>query len=125
MQNSDLEQPSANSPQNEAKPPEKKDMPIWKVILLTLLGQLFYTTTAVLSKDMLNNRGVTVMEFSFICSCFNLISAIFMVKVNFKMSFYSSVPRKDACTVVFRSFAGVICFLTITAAPKFLPISVF
>ena len=65
------------------------------------------------------------MEFSFVCSLFNLFSAIFMVKVTFKVSVFESIPRSDVCTVIIRCVAGVICFLTITAAPKFLPIAIF
>ena len=62
------------------EPQQKEDASMLKIILLVNAGSLVYTALQTLTKDMLSYRGVTIFEFVFFRSFFNMCASAVIVK---------------------------------------------
>lgn len=67
---------------------------------------------------------MTVFEFAFFRSVFNMISSALLVKLTFKESFFSSVPRHLRCTLLLRCIAATLTFVSFASAPMFIPLGI-
>ena len=55
-------------------------VPMKTIFLMANTGEICYTILQAITKDLLTNRNVNAIEFSFLRSLFNLISSMFLVK---------------------------------------------
>ena len=76
------------------------------------------------AKDLLSNRGVMILELAFFRSFFNMISAIILVKVIYKQTFFSCISNELRGAMFARCASGMLGFLCKTTAPKFIPLGV-
>ena len=99
-------------------------MALIKVFMLMNVVQIFYTALLTLVKDMFSNRGVGIFEFAFFRSLICMIPSAVLVKVTYKESFFTSVPRNLRPTLLLRTISGTLGFLFYTTAPKFMPLGI-
>ena len=66
------------------QPKKSADMSLKKVFTIVNVCSLLFTLLQIFTKDLLINRGVTVFEFVFFRSVFNMISSAMLVKLTFK-----------------------------------------
>ena len=73
---------------------------------------------------MFTNRSVGIFEFAFFRSFVCMLPSAFLVKVTYKETFFTSVPRNLRSTLLMRTVSGTLGFLFYTSAPKFMPLGI-
>ena len=58
-------------------------MSLKKVFILANVVALLMALLQIFTKDLLTNRGVTVYEFAFFRSAFNMVSSALLIKLTF------------------------------------------
>ena len=99
-------------------------MSLKKVFTIVNVCSLLFTLLQIFTKDLLINRGVTVFEFVFFRSVFNMISSAMLVKLTFKEQF-NNVPRNLCSTMILRCFTATLMFISFATAPMFIPLGIF
>ena len=85
---------------------------------------IVYTALQTLTKDMLTNRGVTVYEFAWFRSLFNMIAS-FLIMKHVKVQIARDIPRLLYFPLAVRSLTGTFAFLCFVGAVYYLPLSIF
>lgn len=73
---------------------------------------------------MLTNRGVTVYEFAWFRSLFNMIASFFIMK-HVKVEVSKDIPSSLYFPLAVRSLTGTFAFLCFVGAVYYLPLSIF
>ena len=73
---------------------------------------------------MLTYRDVTIVEFAFARSFFNMIGSSILVKFIYKEAFFSSIPRVLWRVVILRCICGTVVFLCAPAALFYVPLGI-